>query len=926
MKKYFLLFLLAALISESLLADLPFRNQRRDMFRMLPVNSNSIVFMGNSITQGNEWSELFANDPRVVNRGISGNSSAEIQNNLDYVVSGKPAKVFLMIGINDGADPAIVVPAIRKTIEVIQQESPDTQVYIQSILPYGGRENVKITNAILKTLCTEKGVTYLDIFSKLGGTDTNLSLNPAYTNDNLHLLGTGYRKWTEGFETYTGIVPTIGTGTNVSIPSANHAYVNQRVSDFALLPATSDDILMLGDYHVNTGEWRELLRNPKVKNRGIGVNLGVTSISLTELKEMIPHVVRNHPAKVFISCGAKDLDYNSRTVAQALASYSEAIAAIRTAAPNTKIYLQSLIPGHNATVNTSKYIPFNSGIAQLANPENGIYFVDVYAGLVNNGVLDAQYAWADRGLNGKGYLKWAEVLAPFVDASIPTLTAEAYDLCIACSTAQQQLFGIKPAGTAGGYPDEVVTSLKNTLSQAYTVAFSVTASTTERSQQLTRLNAAIQNVRNSEMSQPKLSTASESYWYKLSTPLRSGTFVKSNGAGMGVTSIAENNYKPQQWKFTLRADNSRNIINRADNSYLSPTSAGNTQIKTSVTEPATGWTLKPAGSLGKFIITSNSVQLNQTTFTDNMIYNWGDGTNTDDTGCQFLISEVTTEPDTEPVVTVPNPLFRMVNVTCNGNAPLAISSALAAPVLAKDTVTIAVDFTPSVTSGDAVLVSASDPSVANKFFGIATLTNFSRTGIRYVGDNGLEGWYTQAYTLPGARHQLVITMSPGSSNYNYYMDGTFLRNVSGMGAYGYYTFSKIPNATLYLGGVVSQNAPNRYPFSGTLHSVQIFPGVLTAEQVKLISYDTTPSATTPVRSAENLKVYRDGKMLRFESDLLQEGTFRINIYNATGQQVITGSASGMPAAFPIGNLTSGLYVVSVQSTVYSYNENRRVKL
>lgn len=926
MKKHFLLFLLAGLISESLVADLPFRNQRRDMFRMLPITSNSIVFMGNSITQGNEWSELFANDFRVVNRGISGNSSAEIMNNLDYVVAGKPAKVFLMIGINDGADPGIVIPAIRKTIEIFQRESPATQVYIQSILPYGGRENVKITNAILKTLCAEKGVTYLDIYSKLGGTDTNLSLNPAYTNDNLHLLGTGYRKWTEGFEAYTGIIPTMGTGNNVSITSAHHAYVNQRVSDFALLPATSDDILMLGDYHVNTGEWRELLRNPKVKNRGIGVNLGVTCISLTELKEMIPQVVRSNPAKVFISCGAKDLDYNSRTVAQAITSYSEVIAAIRTVAPSARIYIQSLVPSHNATVNTGRYIPFNSGIAQLANPENGIYFVDVYAGLVNNGVLDAQFAWADRGLNGKGYLQWAGLLAQHVDATIPTLSADAYDLCIAGSNGYLQLYGIKPAGTAGSYPEPIVNTLKTTLSQSSEVAFSVTATATERSQQLGKLNAALQAARTSPMTLPKLSTAGESFWYKLSTPLRSGTFVKSNGAGMGVISIAENNFRPQQWKFTLRSDNSWNIVNRADNSYLNPASATNTQLTTSVSEPSAGWTLKPAASFSKFIITSNEVQLNQTTFTDNMIYNWGGGSNTDDSGCQFLISEVTTEPDNEPVTTVPTPLFRMVNVNCNGTAPIAIAGAQAAPVLAKDTLTIAIDFTPSVTTGDAVLVSASDRSVANKFFGIATLTNFSRTGVRYVGDNGLEGWYTQAYAQPGARHKLVITMSPGASNYNYYMDGAFLRNVSGMGAYGYYTFGKIPNATLYLGGVVSQNAPNRYPFTGILHSVQIFTGVLTAEQIKLINYDTTPSATSPTVVADQLKVFSNGKMLHVESDLLPEGEIRIDIYTTTGQQVITGTISGSPASFPIGNLTPGLYIVTVNSKLHSFNENILVKL
>ena len=85
MKKSLFLILFFVLCISQLFADLPFRNQRRDMFRMLPVNNQSIVFLGNSITQGNEWSETFANDPRVINRGISGNTTAEVINNIKHI-------------------------------------------------------------------------------------------------------------------------------------------------------------------------------------------------------------------------------------------------------------------------------------------------------------------------------------------------------------------------------------------------------------------------------------------------------------------------------------------------------------------------------------------------------------------------------------------------------------------------------------------------------------------------------------------------------------------------------------------------------------------------------------------------------------------------------------------------------------------------
>ena len=51
--------------------------QRVSHFKLIPVNENDIVFVGNSITDGAEWSELF-NDMTIKNRGISGDFSAGI--------------------------------------------------------------------------------------------------------------------------------------------------------------------------------------------------------------------------------------------------------------------------------------------------------------------------------------------------------------------------------------------------------------------------------------------------------------------------------------------------------------------------------------------------------------------------------------------------------------------------------------------------------------------------------------------------------------------------------------------------------------------------------------------------------------------------------------------------------------------------------
>ena len=66
-----ILILAAALFTAcTAFAQSEYNLQRRSLFEVLPVYSSDIVFLGNSITDGCEWAELF-NNRHVKNRGIS---------------------------------------------------------------------------------------------------------------------------------------------------------------------------------------------------------------------------------------------------------------------------------------------------------------------------------------------------------------------------------------------------------------------------------------------------------------------------------------------------------------------------------------------------------------------------------------------------------------------------------------------------------------------------------------------------------------------------------------------------------------------------------------------------------------------------------------------------------------------------------------
>ena len=169
----------------------------------------------------------------------------------------------------------------------------------------------------------------------------------------------------------------------------------------------------------------------------------------------------------------------------------------------------------------------------------------------------------------------------------------------------------------------------------------------ERAAQLAQLNAAFETFKASlataKINQPKASNSEVSYYYTMCTPQRENRYASSNGANAdmtGNTTVTD----ASKWKFTLRNDGKYNIINKSNGTYVSPASSNNTALRTQTNEPASGWELKEAATQGLFIIVSGSAQFNQTNNSSlgYKVYNWGSGTNTTDTGCQYLITEVET--------------------------------------------------------------------------------------------------------------------------------------------------------------------------------------------------------------------------------------------------------------------------------------------
>jgi lysophospholipase L1-like esterase len=174
----------------------------RTQFDFLTDTKHGIVFLGDSITEGGHWSEIFSNGA-VLNRGIGGDTTQDVLDRIEQVYTLQPAKLFLMIGVNDlnqGAPIATTLANYQKLFDGFAAHLPQTKIYIQSVLPvnrhwYGGAKNKNILalNTFLFNESAKRGYTFIDLQKPFS--DSNGELREELSNDGIHLLGSGYQLW-----------------------------------------------------------------------------------------------------------------------------------------------------------------------------------------------------------------------------------------------------------------------------------------------------------------------------------------------------------------------------------------------------------------------------------------------------------------------------------------------------------------------------------------------------------------------------------------------------------------------------------------------------------------------------------------------------------------------------------------------------------
>jgi len=207
---------------------------KSNQFRVFPTKSTDVVFLGNSITAGVDWTELLQL-PQAKNRGISGDITFGVLDRLEEIIEGKPQALFLLIGINDisrNIPDSLIIRNHRKIVERMQSGSPKTKIYLQSILPvnnqippvknhYNKDEHIAIVNVALQALAKEKGCVYIDLHPVFADQDGRLRKELTY--DGLHLNIQGYMAWAEHLRTYLNL-PAVAYKKNTTMLSKHEAH------------------------------------------------------------------------------------------------------------------------------------------------------------------------------------------------------------------------------------------------------------------------------------------------------------------------------------------------------------------------------------------------------------------------------------------------------------------------------------------------------------------------------------------------------------------------------------------------------------------------------------------------------------------------------------------------------------------------------
>lgn len=171
--------------------------------------------------------------------------------------------------------------------------------------------------------------------------------------------------------------------------------------------------VFLGNSITEGGNWKKLLKDSSIINRGIsGDNTFGVIVRIDE-------IIKLKPAKIFILIGTNDL---SKSIPDevVIENIFSIVSKIKAGSPKTKIFVQSILPV-NETVekfpqqfnNESHILIINDQLSRYAERLRYTY-IDLYSKFLDDqGKLKASYTFDGLHLNASGYQHWVGILKSF---------------------------------------------------------------------------------------------------------------------------------------------------------------------------------------------------------------------------------------------------------------------------------------------------------------------------------------------------------------------------------------------------------------------------------------------------------------------------------------------------------------------------------
>lgn len=175
---------------------------RRRHFEAVGIAKGRVLFLGDSITEGAMWPDLFP-DLATSNRGIGGEATYDLLERVDVAIND-PAVVCLLIGTNDLHGPrelrapARIVERTDEIVRRIREAAPSALILVNSVLPrtvhFASR--IREINEGYREVAAKHGAEYVDLWPAFVDASGE-AIKAEYSEDNLHLTPEGYLAWAE---------------------------------------------------------------------------------------------------------------------------------------------------------------------------------------------------------------------------------------------------------------------------------------------------------------------------------------------------------------------------------------------------------------------------------------------------------------------------------------------------------------------------------------------------------------------------------------------------------------------------------------------------------------------------------------------------------------------------------------------------------